>query len=236
MDRAPSPAKLVGWHGKLPTVGDFATRRLDPAFVNVWDDWLSQGLAKFRAQDESHWVDAYLASPTWRFFITPGFLPEPLHRQAWAGIVMPSMDRVGRYYPLTIATRLENLPSDNASQASIWTWLHRIDDAAADALQEDWSIDALEAELARIGAPNQQAHGLAGLANMNAPAFIVNFFTAGNAATMPGAQGAQGVQGGQGGQGGHRGGCIWRSEAGLLPAREFQSFARDDSILTLWRA
>jgi type VI secretion system ImpM family protein len=226
MDGPNSPAKLVGWHGKLPTVGDFATRRLDPAFVSVWDDWLSQGLAKFRAQDETRWVDAYLASPTWRFFLTPGFLPEPLHRQAWAGIVMPSMDRVGRYYPLTIATPLESLPVDSASQASIWTWLHRIDDAAADALQEDWSIDALEAELARIGAPNQQGRGLDGSVGMNAPVFVADFFSVGNAAMRLGAHGVQGV---------HMGGCTWRSEAGLLPGREFQSVARDDSILTLWR-
>ena len=67
----------IGWHGKLPTVGDFATRRLDTNFVGVWDDWLSAGLAKLRGQDESHWLDAYLSSPTWRFLMTPGFLPAP---------------------------------------------------------------------------------------------------------------------------------------------------------------
>ena len=223
MDRASSPAKLVGWHGKLPTVGDFATRRLDPAFVSVWDDWLSQGLAKFRAQDESHWVDAYLASPTWRFFLTPGFLPEPLQSQAWAGIVMPSMDRVGRYYPLTIATRLENLPVDNASQAALWTWLLRIDDAAVDALQEDWSIDALEAELARIGDPALQtgnAENYAG-ADAGVGADAARFFSACNASVRSEANLVA---------------CAWRSESGLQPAREFQSIARDDSIIALWRA
>jgi type VI secretion system ImpM family protein len=235
MRASPSPASLVGWHGKLPTVGDFATRRLDPSFVSVWDDWLSGGLAKLRRQDESGWLDAYLASPTWRFLLTPGFLPSPLQRQAWAGIVMPSMDRVGRYYPLTIAMALDNLPLQSAEQASLWTWLHRIDDAAVDALQDDWTIDALEAELARIGGP-AWLDGAEGAAASDAAMVVV---------------GAVGVVGEADGGAASRffsvcdaptrsvasfGACAWCSESGLLPTREFRSQARDDSILELWRA
>lgn len=221
MDSAASLAKLAGWHGKLPTVGDFATRRLDPNFVSVWDEWLSRGIDKLRTEDESRWLDAYLASPTWRFLFAPGFLPAPLQRQAWAGIVMPSMDRVGRYYPLTIAMPLAEPPADSPAQAALWTWLHRIDDAAVDALQDDWSIEALEEELLRIGAPAHHATDLKASAGETAPAFAGQFFSAINSA--PGSADGQTV-------------CSWRSEAGLLPAREFQSKGLDDSILTLWRA
>jgi type VI secretion system protein ImpM len=148
-------AKAPGWHGKLPSLGDFATRRLDADFVGAWDDWLSEGLARLR--HEPDWPAAYLASPSWRFLLLPGVLPGALGRQAWAGVLMPSVDRVGRYYPLTIAQGLDALPADAAGVEALWTWLLKIDEAAADALHDDWSIETLEAELARLPAPQAPA-------------------------------------------------------------------------------
>ena len=140
-------AAAAGWHGKLPTLGDFATRRLDASFVEPWDAWLSEGIATLRTQEK--WLDAYLASPSWRFLLMPGVIGET----AWVGVLMPSVDRVGRYYPLTLAHPLAALPRRADDVDTVWTWLLRIDEAAVDALQEDWDIDALEAELRRIGVP-----------------------------------------------------------------------------------
>lgn len=144
-------AGIAGWHGKLPTLGDFATRRLDPAFVSAWDDWLSHGLAAL--QQGPAWPEAYLDSPSWRFLLMPGALPGVPPGQAWAGVLMPSVDRVGRYYPLTIAQRLPALPATAAEVEALWTWLVRIDETAADALHDDWAIDQLEAELQRQPLP-----------------------------------------------------------------------------------
>ena len=225
MGEMTSSLKSAGWHGKLPTVGDFATRRLDPDFVTVWDEWLSNGLAKFRASNESQWLDDYLASPTWRFLLTPGFLPPPHHAQAWAGIVMPSVDRVGRYYPLTIAAPLANLPQAASSQAALWTWLHRVDDAAVDALQDDWSIDALEDELARIGLPNGTGVGVGDTVAVDAqpPALAARFFS-----VCASGGSADGMANG-------KGRCVWYSEFDLLAPRQFQCENRDDSIIGLWR-
>ena len=143
----------AGWHGKLPSLGDFATRRLDAGFVQVWDAWLSAGLAGLARQPD--WLDAYLAGPVWRFVLMPGALAVPggAASPAWAGVLMPSVDRVGRYYPLTLAHPLDGLPGDAGALDALLRWLAALDDAAADALHGDWSIDALEAELARIGAP-----------------------------------------------------------------------------------
>jgi type VI secretion system protein ImpM len=145
----------AGWHGKLPTLGDFATRRLDPAFVDAWDQWLSEGLAALRVQ--AGWLDAYLASPSWRFLLMPGVLPGAAGERAWVGVLMPSVDRVGRYYPLTLAHPLDALPTAGDEIDGLWAWLLRLDEAAADALHDDWGIDLLEAELARIGLPATQA-------------------------------------------------------------------------------
>ncbi|MES2716996.1 MAG: type VI secretion system-associated protein TagF [Pseudomonadota bacterium] len=142
---------VIGWHGKLPSLGDFATRRLAPDLVSLWDGWLSAGLA--RLQQAPDWPQAYLASPSWRFLLLPGALPGALGLQSWAGVLMPSVDRVGRYYPLTLAQPLPGLPADGPGVQALWTWLLQLDEAAADALHEDWTVEQLEAELQRLGQP-----------------------------------------------------------------------------------
>ncbi len=228
--REPGAAQhAVGWHGKLPTVGDFATRRLDGNFVSAWDDWLSAGLARLRAGDPQHWLEAYLASPTWRFVLTPGFLPAPLHGASWTGVVMPSVDRVGRYYPLTLAAPLQAVPAGADGQGMLWSWLQCLEDAAVDALQEDWSIDALEAELLRLGlppapAPDEAAADsgsgqFAGTHDAAAPVSMESFFAA-VASAPPGRTG--------------QGRCVWYSEADISAPKLLCSTALDQSILQLW--
>jgi len=142
-----------GWHGKLPSLGDFASRRLDSGFVDAWDGWLAAGLLALREADPAGWLDAYLASPSWRFLLMPGVLPGDAARQGWAGVLMPSVDRVGRYFPLTIVRPLGDLPASTQQMQALWHWLGRLDELAADALQDDWSVDRLETELARMAQP-----------------------------------------------------------------------------------
>lgn len=146
-------AGAPGWHGKLPSLGDFASRRLEPTFVEPWDGWLAKGLLALRENDPEHWLDAYLASPSWRFLLTAGVLPGEAGRGAWAGVLMPSVDRVGRYFPFTLAVPLAEAPATTLQMSALWHWLGRLDELAGDALQDDWSVDQLEAELARMAGP-----------------------------------------------------------------------------------
>ena len=147
-------AQPPGWHGKLPTLGDFASRRLTPAFLDLWDAWLAAGLQRLRDRDPAGWLDAYLAAPSRRFLLMPGALPGNLGAQAWAGVLMPSVDRVGRYFPFTIVQALQAPPACPLQMQSLWHWLGRLDELAADALHDDWGIAPLEAELARIAGPD----------------------------------------------------------------------------------
>lgn len=142
-----------GWYGKLPTLGDFASRRLDAAFIERWDLWLGEGLAAQREQLGEDWLDAYLGSAVWRFVLMPGVVPEQAERVARAGVLMPSVDKVGRYFPLTIVTPLPQLPSSGAEIEALLGWLHRLEDVAVDALHEDWSIDELDAVLEALPPP-----------------------------------------------------------------------------------
>lgn len=145
-----SDEDIPGWHGKLPTLGDFAARRLPHEFIEVWDGWLAAGLATLRASAPEAWLEGYLASPIWRFVLLPGALPAPCAAQGWAGVLMPSVDRAGRYFPFTVARPLAGLPKDSASLTALHRWLRQMDDLAADALQDDWTVTQLEAELERL--------------------------------------------------------------------------------------
>ena len=95
----PGHPQAIGCYGKLPSVGDFITRRLPPTFVQTWDRWLQAGMAGSRARLGDRWEELYLTFPVWRFAIAPG----SLGATGWAGVMMPSTDRVGRCFPLTLA-------------------------------------------------------------------------------------------------------------------------------------
>jgi type VI secretion system protein ImpM len=146
-------ASTPGWYGKLPSLGDFASRRLEGDFIEPWDAWLGEGIAAQREALGDAWLDAYLSSPTWRFVLMPGTLERLEPQRALTGVLMPSVDRVGRYFPLTLVAALDPLPPSAAALEALLGWLHRLEDVALDALQEDWTIDELEEALERIGAP-----------------------------------------------------------------------------------
>ena len=78
-------------------------RRAPQGFVDVWDAWLAECLHVSRQQLGERWLDLYLTSPVWRFVLAEGICGEG----AYAGVMLPSVDRVGRYFPLTIVAPLE---------------------------------------------------------------------------------------------------------------------------------
>ena len=128
-----------GWYGKLPALGDFASRRLPPLFVEPWDRWLATGLAAWREQDPD-WVAGFLAAPTWRFTLGAGLPFE--QSPGYAGVLMPSVDRVGRYFPLTVVR-----PRGAAEIQTPMAWLQALEGLAVAALNDDWNAERFDAEL-----------------------------------------------------------------------------------------
>ena len=155
-------ATVPGWYGKLPTLGDFASRRLEADFIEPWDLWLGDAMQAQRQALGDAWVEAYLDSPPWRFVLSPGVLPGIDPALAFAGVLVPSVDRVGRYFPLTIAASLARVPGTAAEFEALLAWMHRLEDAALDALQGDWSIDDLEHALADLSPPTDEAAASSG--------------------------------------------------------------------------
>ncbi len=157
MSAASDVATIPGWYGKLPTLGDFASRRLEADFIEPWDLWLGEALQAQRDALGEAWLDAYLNSPPWRFVLSPGVLPGVDPDRVYAGVLVPSVDRVGRYFPLTLAASLARVPGVPAEFDALLVWMHRLEDTALDALQSDWSIDDLERALAELSPPTDEA-------------------------------------------------------------------------------
>jgi len=110
---------VSGFYGKLPSHGDFLQRGVSDDFVNHWDAWLQDGMARSRSElGEEAWLDVFLTSPLWRFALASGVVGGPV----WAGILLPSVDRVGRYFPLTIVAELPPgvLPFELAVAGNGW--------------------------------------------------------------------------------------------------------------------
>ena len=128
----------VGFFGKLPAHGDFIYRDLPSNFINLWDTWLQSYVGSSKEQIGEAWLDIYLTSPIWRFAFSEGVIDQ----YTWAGILLPSVDRVGRYFPFSIATRL---PSGvNPLQLITQTaWFEKIEAAALQALNGQLLIDDL---------------------------------------------------------------------------------------------
>lgn len=136
-------ADAPGWYGKLPALGDFAHRRLPPSFIEPWDDWLRQGLAAGRAALGQDWLGHYLGAPVWRFVLLPGVIGP----DAWAGVLLPSVDRVGRYFPLTVCASLPAVAPLGRSLAALDGWLAQLERSALLGLDPDHGLEDLEAAL-----------------------------------------------------------------------------------------
>ncbi|OAJ58738.1 hypothetical protein A6V36_29705 [Paraburkholderia ginsengiterrae] len=138
-----------GFFGKAVTHGDFLSRRLPADFLDAWDEWLQRGLHASRQRLRETWLAAYLTSPVWRFAVGRHVCGE----RAWAGVMMPGMDRVGRYFPLTIAAGCD-AEFDLADWLGVsGAWYDRLEELARSTLDERFQVDALDASLEELIAP-----------------------------------------------------------------------------------
>ena len=148
-----SAEAIPGWFGKIPSLGDFASRRLPQPFIDTWDHWLQHAMTASRAALGSAWLDVYLNSPIWRFLLLPGVVGDPM----WAGVMMPSVDKVGRHFPLTIAVRVEPQAGSLAAAVAAQEWYAGLEEAALATLDMAFLVDQFEARLAQLPFPQALA-------------------------------------------------------------------------------
>ncbi|WP_226665405.1 type VI secretion system-associated protein TagF [Microbulbifer aggregans] len=126
-----------GIFGKLPAHGDFIQRDLPSSFVNAWDDWLQRAVHGSRELVGERWLEYYLTSPIWRFALSPGVL----NGQIWAGILVPSVDSVGRYFPITMAVPLPHGTTPFEIQVAAAPWYKSLSELAVEGLQSGLMVD-----------------------------------------------------------------------------------------------
>lgn len=157
---AAAVSEPAGWFGKMPALGDFASRRLPEAWIAGWDSWLQHQLVSARAAlGDNAWLRLYMVAPVRRFWLAPGLLAP----EAWLGVLMPSVDSVGREFPFTLAAPLRGGHGDLVDALANDGWLDAADELARQVLDPDFGVDALEAAIAELpglhGERRSEEHG-----------------------------------------------------------------------------
>ena len=120
----------IGFFGKLPARGDFLTRGVPPEVLTPWEKWLEAAMGGARQQLGQTWSQVYERASVWRFWIGGGLLGAPM-----TGVLAPSVDRVGRCFPLTFVLTgpAETLPAPPLVGSGNADWYVAMDRAAIEA-------------------------------------------------------------------------------------------------------
>jgi type VI secretion system protein ImpM len=86
-----------GVFGKLPQKRDFIALNLPRMVLEPFETWLQSAVAASRSELGAAWQELYLVSPIWRFWIGG-----EIFGVTCAGALIPSVDKVGRFFPLAI--------------------------------------------------------------------------------------------------------------------------------------
>lgn len=163
----------AGLYGKLPAKRDFVAFNTPRAFLGVWEPWLQAGVAISRQILGERWREAYLSAPIWRFWLGADFCGESV-----LGAFMPSIDGVGRYFPLTVfaGESAGALPPPEIEPNK--EWFDAVETILLDALQPEHDFERLAASVAALAAPIQTPPdtAVAGIALLADGAILVRDF------------------------------------------------------------
>jgi type VI secretion system protein ImpM len=146
----------IGLFGKIPSKRDFVTLNMPSKLLHPWEAWLQAGMTEGAIALEADWREAFLVAPVWRFWLGGdcGFGRR-------IGVMMPSMDSAGRYFPLTIFMRAAedtSLPAPAAGpQEASFAALEAV---ALSALDDGMSLEALIAGLRTTPDPHAVPNGI----------------------------------------------------------------------------
>jgi type VI secretion system protein ImpM len=129
-----------GWFGKVALLGDFASRRLAPEWIQGCDGWLSAAMQASQSALGEQWKEAYLSAPVWRFAWGPGVVDASW----WFGVMMASCDNVGRYFPLVVVQSRPRPPADRFALEHLDLWWRHLVDASVQTLSAQASLEDFE--------------------------------------------------------------------------------------------
>jgi type VI secretion system protein ImpM len=135
--------RRVGYFGKMPKAGDFVSRNVDSAVKDGFDRWLQESLNESRSQMKEAWLGAFLTAPIWRFLLFGQFGDS----RTVLGVMIPSVDKVGRYFPLAVLIELTEFEITENTIAICDAMLHEFEELLLSALSEDIDQDFFEYQI-----------------------------------------------------------------------------------------
>ena len=140
----------VGVFGKLPARRDYVQHQVEPRLMRLIDPWLQSAVAESRRALGDAWLDHWLSAPIWRFWFGAGLAGRPV-----LGALMPSVDGVGRYFPLCVLGAFAVVPPPEVDEQA--QWFADVEALLLAALAEGGSYEALVAGLDALAPPRQPA-------------------------------------------------------------------------------
>lgn len=142
-------ATEMGFFGKLPGYGDFVERNLPRSFLDQWDPWLQRGISGSQQSLGEQWLNNYLTAPVWQFALSPGCVDS----NAWLGLFLPSVDKVGRYFPLTLAMPVNQSVNLSAAVYHNAPWFEKLAAIGVACLKESPTVEAVADVLQNLEDP-----------------------------------------------------------------------------------
>jgi type VI secretion system protein ImpM len=144
-----------GLFGKLSAKRDFIALATPRNFLEAWEPWVQASLSASRHQLGDRWQQAFLTTPVWRFWLGSAICGSTV-----AGAIMPSLDGVGRYYPLTLHavgdTGAPIVPPDIDAQAE---WFDMSENFLLSTLDREMAFEEVSSALDHLPVPRTQPPG-----------------------------------------------------------------------------
>lgn len=150
----PKPAgpDRIGFFGKLPSHGDFISEGLERDTITLLDGWIRAGLHACEQEFGTSWAKLFAASPPWRFIVEKGLWGPA----TYAGVMLPSRDRVGRSFPLLIVAQLHDFSAHPRTLYLDHTWFMAAEGLAETSLTRDFDISHFTTSLKRMRLPRAE--------------------------------------------------------------------------------
>ncbi len=139
----------IGFFGKVPSHGDFISDGLERELIGTFDNWMRSGLHACADTFAGRWSEIFASSPPIRFIIESGIWGN----SAYAGVLVPSADRVGRKYPLAIVAQLNNFRKHPRTLYLDDTWFMAAEALAETSMTGDFDMSRFNASVKKLRPP-----------------------------------------------------------------------------------
>ena len=141
----------AGLFGKLPAKRDFIGANASRRFLEVWEPWLQASVATSKQMLNAGWIETYNRAPIWRYWLGADFCGE-----AMIGAFMPSVDGVGRSFPLAVFVGEGDatLPPPELEQND--AWFEAAEAVLLEALEPEATLERIAEQVLALPAPALQ--------------------------------------------------------------------------------